>query len=42
MKVKTSNAPVSWGMSCVGQPGAAPWQTELREIAGYLKSLGIA
>lgn len=37
MKVKTSNAPVSWGVSYVGQPGAPPWQTVLREIAdaGY-------
>jgi inosose dehydratase len=37
MKVKVSNAPVSWGMSYVGQPGAPPWQDVLREIrkAGY-------
>lgn len=37
MKVKTSNAPVSWGMSYVGQPGSPPWQKVLREIAeaGY-------
>jgi inosose dehydratase len=37
MKVRTSNAPVSWGMSYVGQPGAPPWRNVLREIAaaGY-------
>jgi inosose dehydratase len=37
MKVNVSNAPVSWGMSYVGQPGAPPWRNVIREIreAGY-------
>ena len=37
MKVRTSNAPVSWGMSYVGQAGAPPWPNVLQEIAqaGY-------
>jgi inosose dehydratase len=37
MKVQTSNAPVSWGMSYVGQVGAPPWPRVLKEIAeaGY-------
>lgn len=37
MRVNVSNAPVSWGMSYVGQAGAPPWQDVVRGIseAGY-------